>query len=369
MPGLYGVGLLLLFVVVRDSVTLDTPTTPKTRRLLIDTDAGFDVDDVGALCVANALMDRGEVDIIAVGHTNAFVKGVGAVSALMAFYNHTAVPIGAYKGPWGRDPAAGAHPHHTADRYVSDLADHFPATVRTSAEVPTAVSVYRRALAAQDDHSVYLVSIGITTNMRDLVRSLPDVHSPLTGRELLARKAVEIVWMDGTYNFGCAQHATFNWLGSDVDCYGSSHIAVSEWPPSIHQVFTNVGSTILHGATLSTCALPNNPCRQAFLDWGHGAAQIGRMSWDPLAVLIAARGATNIGLYVQQDGYNTVAEDGTERWIRDSGRVYNQSRIRVGDFIRPDVRAALTDELNRLLCQRPYTTLIGAPNQSKNTKN
>ena len=84
--------------------------------LIIDTDAGFDVDDVGAVCIVrptptpplsprpgghagpvprfrrpadesavqgNALEDLGEANIIAVGHTNGFVKGIGGVSTLM----------------------------------------------------------------------------------------------------------------------------------------------------------------------------------------------------------------------------------------------------------------------------------------------
>ena len=59
---------------------------------------------------------------------------------------------------------------------MSDLADHFPAAVRSSAAVPPATAVYRRALAQQPDRSVYLVSIGITTNMRDLVQSPPDAY-------------------------------------------------------------------------------------------------------------------------------------------------------------------------------------------------
>jgi methanogenic corrinoid protein MtbC1 len=42
-------------------------------KLIIDTDAGFDVDDVGAISVANALQDNGEVEIVAVGHTNGLV--------------------------------------------------------------------------------------------------------------------------------------------------------------------------------------------------------------------------------------------------------------------------------------------------------
>ena len=48
-------------------------------------DAGFDVDDVGAVCLTNALQNNSDTTIIAVGHTNGYVKGIGAVSALMQF--------------------------------------------------------------------------------------------------------------------------------------------------------------------------------------------------------------------------------------------------------------------------------------------
>ena len=66
-------------------------TTVAPVPLIIDTDAGFDVDDVGAVCLGNALQDNGETEIIAVGHTNGYVKGIGAVSALsIALYSRWA---------------------------------------------------------------------------------------------------------------------------------------------------------------------------------------------------------------------------------------------------------------------------------------
>jgi len=49
---------------------------------------------------------------------------------------------------------------------------------------------------------VRIASIGITTNMRDLVQSKPDSYSPLSGADLIAQKVEVIVWMDGMYNFG-----------------------------------------------------------------------------------------------------------------------------------------------------------------------
>jgi hypothetical protein len=162
-------------------------------RLIVDTDAGFDVDDVGAIGVANALMDAGEAEIIAIGHTNGFPIGIGGVSTLMRFYGRDDVPIGAYKGKWARDPNAGKG---TADKYLSDLVNHYPGSVKNASQVASAVDVYRRALAQSPDHSVHIASIGITTNMRDLVQSPPDAHSPLSGFDLIAQKVNLVVWMD-----------------------------------------------------------------------------------------------------------------------------------------------------------------------------
>ena len=207
-------------------------------RLIIDTDAGFDVDDVAAIAVANKLADMNETEIIAIGHTNAFDKGIGAVSTIMEWYDRSDVSSGAYKGQWAANPYAGKG---DADKYVSDLVDHFPSRVNTSNDVDTAVRVYRQALVESPDHSVTIASIGITTNMRDLVLSEPDDISPLSGHDLISEKVLKIVWMDGMYNFGCAEHDTYNWLGDDAGCRGSAQAAVMNFPSNVKQVFSPVG--------------------------------------------------------------------------------------------------------------------------------
>jgi len=87
----------------RSSQSTRTPTNDRGDgpvRLIVDTDAGFDVDDIGALAVANALQDNGECEIIAAAHTNGYDLAVGAVSSIMHFYDRDHVPLGAYKGPW-----------------------------------------------------------------------------------------------------------------------------------------------------------------------------------------------------------------------------------------------------------------------------
>ena len=351
------VGLLfVLFTcfILGTKVTYANKTTSPVR-LIIDTDAGFDVDDIGAITVANALEDLGEVEIIAISHTNGYTKGIGAVSTIMNFYGRNDVPLGAYKGPWARNATYG---NNTADKYISDLTNNWPSPIKNSTEVLTSVQTYRKALVNSPDHSVHIASIGITTNMRDLVLSPPDQYSPLNGHDLIALKVNLIVWMDGMYNFGCAEHDTFDWLGSDTGCHGSAKLAVENWPSTVKQIFSPVGADVLHGAWLNGCAGKDDPSRRAFQDWGVGGT--GRSSWDPIAVMIAVRGADAINCKeIDLGGYMAVDETGKETWNYDSNNksyyMYNQSRI---EYSGDDPQLAISFKLNELLCKPvgPFST-------------
>lgn len=72
--------------------------------IIFDTDMSIDVDDVGALCVAHALEDLEETEILAVLHNTGLKEGVGAISVINHFYGRDHIQIGAYRGPIG-DPS------------------------------------------------------------------------------------------------------------------------------------------------------------------------------------------------------------------------------------------------------------------------
>eukprot|EP00964_Phaeocystis_antarctica_P029428 scaffold16579_cov58-Phaeocystis_antarctica.AAC.3 len=100
--------------------------------------------------------------------------------------------------------------------YVESLVRNFPSPIRNSSQVPDAAAVerlyactkrnpvpnpnpnpnqvpdaldvYRRVLAASPARSVTIASVGLLTNLELLLRSAPDAHSPLTGQELVAEK-------------------------------------------------------------------------------------------------------------------------------------------------------------------------------------
>ena len=76
--------------------------------------------------------------------------------------------IGAYKGSGltlaGRPPLS----------FVESLLSNFPSPIRNSSQVPDAVDVYRRVLAASPARSVTIASVGLLTNLELLLRSGPE---------------------------------------------------------------------------------------------------------------------------------------------------------------------------------------------------
>ncbi len=80
---------------------------------------------MGALCIANALADLGEVDLVAAVHNTGLPTGVGAISVIQTYYGRN-ISIGAYKGPFAATEAG---------VYVDDLVANFPSPIKNYTQV------------------------------------------------------------------------------------------------------------------------------------------------------------------------------------------------------------------------------------------
>ena len=98
--------------------------------LIIDTDASFDVDDVVAICLAHALADRGEANILAIVHDAGIPEGIGAVSVLNHFYGRDDIVLGAYKGEYGKD----GNGNWVRGHYVDHLVNNWDSPIRDSSQ-------------------------------------------------------------------------------------------------------------------------------------------------------------------------------------------------------------------------------------------
>lgn len=306
-------------------------STPAPVQLIIDTDLGFDVDDVGAIAVAHALADLGHVDIIGVVCNTGRDSCIVGVDIVNTYYGRANTSIGSFKGKFGSYTDNGQDGH-----YVNDLKNRFPHTVNGRNEVPSAIDVYRTALTKAADKSVTIASIGEATNLQDLLRSEMD---------LVKQKVKRIVYMDGDFNFGCelpppplsdtspilcfsplaglglyltpvqlisqllyltlvqliSQLLSHHLMplgadgsyGPNDECWKSAQYVVANMPsPDVEQIFQ------LHGdnhngwwvGNSAKCGYDNkNPVKVAYSDmckdsWGGACDNYGRDSWDPNTV-------------------------------------------------------------------------------------
>ena len=162
-----------------DGTDIYRKSSSPVPKLIIDTDMDFDVDDVGAICAAHAMADRGEVEIIAIVHNVGYPTAIGAVSVLNYFYGRDQIALGAFKGHFGAEKSG---------PYIDDLVENFDSPIKHYDQVTDAVQVLREALAAAEDQSVVISSVGFLTNIAELLSSPGDSVSPKTGYDLVRDK-------------------------------------------------------------------------------------------------------------------------------------------------------------------------------------
>ena len=239
------------------------------------------------------------------------------------------------------------------------------------------VALYRKTLAAQPDRSVRISSIGILTNLAALLKSRPDVHSPLSGLELVRQKVELLAIMGGRFEGPGGSHSNgpscntcgggFNMNNRRTASAASGYVA-AHWPAASKIIWlgAEVGLAVQSGGLeFQKCAVAEacktkpwteqcDPCAAALITY-EKAPDKSRFSWDPLTTLVAVRGAAAgsttecTGCDTVKgccDGYNTIdAANGNNTWI--VGPKTNQTFLILDDA---EKAGAAIDEL---LCRAP----------------
>ncbi len=279
--------------------------TPSLVNVILDTDMSGDCDDVGALAILNKFADSGEAKILAcVANGHDQDKAIAAsLDAINTYYGRPHLPVGTYQGP--KYPA-------TKSPYTARLRAEFPHTALADDREPKAVDIYRATLAAADDRSVTIISIGFLVNLAELLQSQPDSNSPLTGSELVRRKVKQLVVMGGRFPKSDPNQGEYNFAaqGGGPD----TRYVMEHWPTPILFSGFEIGETIRTGTTLAI--LPSSdPVRRAYELYTNFK---GRPSWDLTAVLAAIR---NPNRYwgIESNGNCKVNANGSNEWEANAG--------------------------------------------------
>lgn len=200
---LFATAALLIAAACHGTTTTDTP---QPIRLIVETDMGNDIDDALAFDLIYKAMDEGRVELLAVGNHKLSPTATDYIDILNTWYGYPETPLAQSPTPVSNDHA----PDYTEAVCRMTRSDGSPAFARskTPEQIEKPVALYRRILAAQPDGSVTVLSLGFATELAKLLDSPADAFSPLTGRELVARKVKQLSIMAGSY--GDAQRAEYN---------------------------------------------------------------------------------------------------------------------------------------------------------------
>ncbi len=303
---------------------------PQPVKLIFDTDMDTDCDDAGALALLHALADAGRVEILATMVSSHYPYSAPCVERINRYFRRPDLAIGVPKGK-------GA-PIDRGSRYARPIAEKFPGQLKTNADAPDAAQLYRKILAAQADGETVIVTVGYLTNLRDLMASGPDEHSPLSGRDLVRRKVKHYVCMGGRY----PEHLDPGVFGNLKPDPESALAVARDWPTTIY--FCGLGDDVMTGEPLRSEG-DDNPVRRIYeLYLGR---QPARPSWDQIATLFAIVGPEPYW-QLRREGYNHIFPNGTNQW-----RAQPDDPRHVLIEWKPGARDRCRALIDRLMTHRP----------------
>lgn len=292
------------------ALSLATGALAEPIKYILDTDIASDCDDAGAVAMVNALIDNGEVDVLAMMVCTGGRYGAPALSAINTWYGHGDIPIGTIKNPkfWvGGDPAkpSGAYNYESYNRH---LAEHFPTALKDGNDAPDARELYRKILAGQPDGSVVINTIGPLGNLALLLQTPADAHSPMNGMDLVRAKVKTLVITGGRNPEGTSS----NFSKEDAEQYTKP--VIDTWPTPIVFVGNEIGGKIMTSWRPNAAATVGNPARVAYQQFYKGDDTKSHHSSDQAGILYAIRGNGELFTLVD-DGHQTCDDTGKTKWV------------------------------------------------------
>lgn len=311
-------------------------------RIILDTDIGNDVDDALALDMLYKYKDQGIVKILGILTNKDTKYAPEFVDIMNTWYGYPKIPIGTISNGVRLDD----YVNYAENVCVLNNEDGTPMFKRSYKNydklLPSHI-LYRKLLAAQPDNSVTVITIGFSTNLARLLETPGDKYSPLTGRELVAKKVRLVSVMGG--DFIQNPRAEFN-IVNDIP---AAKKLFSEWPgPIIVSPFA-VGKAIKFPASVIQNDFNwgiQHPMVQAYLNYRK--MPYDRPTWDLTSVLYAVKGAGD---------FFTVSEPGTVSVTDDGHTVFTPSPDGKHALLSVDKEQAarVKDYFIKLITIKPHT--------------
>ena len=325
------VGLIAISCVLYACTQQQKKAAGQPVNVIFDTDMGPDYDDVGAITLLHYYAHQGKANILATIASTKYDRVGPVLSVLNTYFKQPNIPIAVPKGD--------ASPLSDWQKWSDTLVVKYPHQLKSNADAPDAVTLYRQILAKQPDNSVTIITVGFFNNIAALLQSKPDEYSPLTGAALIDKKVIKMVSMAGRYPAG----QEFN---IDEQAAASNYV-FDHWTKPIIFSGYEIGAKINTGLPLiNDTTIKNSPVKDVFRISIPKAKEdaMGRMSWDQTAVLVGVTG--NKPYYRLQRGNIIVDKSGANKWANNTtGNHYYLVPIRPAKQVQ--------DVINKLMLYQP----------------
>ena len=321
---------LLLLSALGSSLLAETP------KILFDTDITGDVDDVLALSMCHTLADRGACELIGVTVSKNHPLTASFVDAQNSFYGRPDLPVGVT-----RDASA----QHRESRYLK-LAETpaYPHDLRRNEDARDAVELMHELLAAQPDRSVTIVSVGIASNLANLLKSPGGISLVKTKVKTLSIMAGAFAFCNGT---------NYHLEANVINGIGYMQTVAEQWPEEVPVVWSGyeIGEALPYPRqSIARDFGYRTPhlVREAYLL--HSGPEHDRPCWDQSSVLQAV--SPERGFFgLSQPGRVQVLDDGFTRFL--PARKDQASRRDRFLTLTPTQRTRVLEALVQLTVQPP----------------
>jgi inosine-uridine nucleoside N-ribohydrolase len=316
------------------------PPRPSAPGIIFDTDLGADIDDALALAMLHALEDRGLCKLLAVTLTNADPRSPRLAQLINHFYGRADLPVGR---------AVNKLPAPSDYLKTVDLTDgeglRYPHQGKPESELTDSPTLIRRILAGEPDHSVILIQVGYSSNLKALLDAPPDAISPLSGLELARSKVRLLSIMAGAFT-PIGNDKRFKEYNVKGDLPAT--IALAErWPTPIVWSGFEIGIAAAYPARSieqDFSYVTHHPVADAYRLYQE--MPYDRPTWDLTSVLYALHPERGY-FELSEPGRVTVEADGFTRFDATAG---GRDRYLI---LNPEHRERLVEALTQLASQPP----------------
>lgn len=254
-------------------------------KIIFETDMGNDVDDALALDMLYKYVDAGEIDLLGIMSNKESIYSPEYIDIMNTWYGYLQIPIGIiHDGP---------ECENDATNYAKSVCllqnekgeQLFKRSLKNYDQLPEAHILYRKILSEHPDNSITIISVGFSTNLARLLETPADDISPLTGKELVAKKVKLLSTMAGCFN----NNEFFEY--NVVKDISAAKKVFAEWPTSLVSSPFEVGIAIEYPASSIENDFnwaPTHPMVEAYTSYLK--MPYNRPTWDLTSVLYAVEG-------------------------------------------------------------------------------